>query len=461
MENVIVEISKFVIIILMTIYTYYGFAVLRTKNKRKKKHLYSAQTMLIFLIQFICNLVLWTNTGSLKVAIFYLVQVVFVAGFGILYKTFYSEIPRTIMNHMMMMFSISFIMLTRLSYNTAWRQMGMACAGMVIGLFIPMILGKMKFLMKLQWLYAFIGIGMLAYVYLFGVVIYGSKNWVSVGGILIQPSEFVKILYVFFIAAALAEVKEFRKIVLVTGIAAAHVMILVLEKDLGAALILFITYVIMLYVATGKSFYLFGGLAGGSAASVVAYHLFPHVQVRVSAWMNPWATIDNSGYQVAQSLFAIGTGGWFGMGLGKGLPTSIPVGKTDFIFSAISEEFGGIFALWIVLLYVTCFVLFVTIALKAKEVFYKLVALGLSVIFIVQVFLCIGGVTKFIPSTGVTLPLISYGGSSVLSTIVMFSILQGIYLMNQNEEGKIEKDKRKGRRTNKGQRIPRVQEVEE
>lgn len=461
MENVIVEISKFVIIILMTIYTYYGFAVLRTKNKRRKRSRYRLQRFLIFLIQFVCNLVLYTNTGNIKVLIFYLAQFAFVAGFCLLYEVCYKEIPKSILNHMMMLFTISFIMLTRLSYDTAWRQFAMACVAMGIGLLVPIILGKMKILMKLQWLYAVLGIGILAYVMLFGVVKYGSKNWVSIAGTLIQPSEFVKILYVFFVAAALAEAENFRRIVLVTGLAAAHVLILVLEKDLGAALIYFITYVIMLYVATGRSFYLFGGLAGGSVASVAAYHLFPHVQVRVSAWLNPWASIDNSGYQVAQSLFAMGTGGWFGMGLGKGLPTVIPVGKTDFIFAGISEEFGGIFALLIILLYVTCFVMFVTISLKAKEPFYKLVSLGLSVMFIVQIFLCIGGVIKFIPSTGVTLPLISYGGSSVLSTVIVFSILQGIYLMNQNEEGKIEKEKRKIRRANQGQGVPTIKEVEE
>ena len=241
--------------------------------------------------------------------------------------------------------------------------------------------------------------------------------------------------------------------------AGAHVLLLVLERDLGASLILFLTYIIVLYIATGKSFYLFGGLLGGAAASFVAYQLFPHVKVRVSAWLDPWATIDSSGYQVAQSLFAIGTGGWFGMGIGKGLPTSIPVGKSDFIFSAISEEFGGIFALWILFLYVSCFILFLTIALRTKEIFYKLVALGLSIMFAVQVFLSIGGVTKFIPSTGVTLPLLSYGGSSVLSTVIVFSILQGIYMMNQNEDGKIEK--RKVRRTNQKQSATVIREVRE
>ena len=459
MENVVVEIAKFVILILMTIYTFYGFAVVRKKNQKKRRHMYAIQSVLIFINHFIGNIVLYITTQNLKILVFYLAQLAFLAGFGILYPLFYKGISKSILNHMMMLFSISFIMLARLSYDSAWRQFGMATVAMAVGLFVPVIIGKMKILMKLKWLYAAVGIGLLAYVYGFGVVVYGAKNWIRIGGTLIQPSEFVKILFVFFIAAALAWAKQFYQIVIVSAMAGAHVLLLVLERDLGASLILFLTYIIVLYIATGKSFYLFGGLLGGAAASFVAYQLFPHVKVRVSAWLDPWATIDSSGYQVAQSLFAIGTGGWFGMGIGKGLPTSIPVGKSDFIFSAISEEFGGIFALWILFLYVSCFILFLTIALRTKEIFYKLVALGLSIMFAVQVFLSIGGVTKFIPSTGVTLPLVSYGGSSVLSTVIVFSILQGIYMMNQNEDGKIEK--RKVRRTNQKQSATVIREVRE
>lgn len=169
------------------------------------------------------------------------------------------------------------------------------------------------------------------------------------------------------------------------------------------------------------------GLGGGSLASWVAYRLFDHVKVRVLAWQNPFGYIDKEGYQISQSLFAIGTGGWFGMGLNQGLPTSIPVVDSDFIFAAIAEEFGGFFALFLILLYVNCFVILINIALKSEDNFLRLLSLGFSVMFGFQVFLSVGGVIKFIPSTGVTLPLISYGGSSMVSTIIMFMIIQGIY----------------------------------
>ncbi|MFR1028742.1 MAG: penicillin-binding transpeptidase domain-containing protein [Clostridium sp.] len=166
----------------------------------------------------------------------------------------------------------------------------------------------------------------------------------------------------------------------------------------------------------------------------MAYQLFAHVRVRVAAWQDPWSNMNQGGYQICQSLFAIGTGGLFGMGLGQGMPKSVPVVESDFIFSAIAEEMGVIFCIFLILIYISSFIMFVNIALKMKKNFYKLCAFGLSVVLIFQVFLSIGGVTKFIPSTGVTLPLISYGGSSIITTIVIFSIIQGMYVRNRREE---------------------------
>jgi cell division protein FtsW (lipid II flippase) len=220
--------------------------------------------------------------------------------------------------------------------------------------------------------------------------------------------------------------------------AAAHVLVLVLSKDLGSALIFFITYLTMLFVATGSWGYLLGGIAAGSGASVIAYYLFAHVRTRVMAWLDPWSDIDNRGYQITQSLFAIGTGGWFGMGLYQGMPYKIPVVEKDFVFAAISEELGGIFAICLLLVCLGCFLQFMMIASRMQAIFYKLIAFGLGMEYIIQVFLTIGGVIKFIPSTGVTLPLVSYGGSSILSTFIMFSVIQGLYILKKNDEEEYE-----------------------
>ncbi len=144
--------------------------------------------------------------------------------------------------------------------------------------------------------------------------------------------------------------------------------------------------------------------------------------------------IDKEGYQVCQSLFAIGTGGWFGVGLTCGMPEKIPVVEQDFVFSAISEEMGGIVAICLILVCMSCFLMFLNIAMQLKDSFYKLVALGLGTMYGFQVFLTIGGVIKFIPSTGVTLPLVSYGGSSLFSTVIIFAVIQGFYILRETEE---------------------------
>ena len=164
------------------------------------------------------------------------------------------------------------------------------------------------------------------------------------------------------------------------------------------------------------------------------------MQVRVLAWLNPLSVYEKEGYQVSQSLFGIGTGGWFGLGLNQGLPNKIPIVEKDFVFAAISEELGGIFALCVIFICLSVFFMFMNIAIKMRDDFYKLIAIGLATIYALQVFLTIGGTIKFIPSTGVTLPLISYGGSSLLSTFIFFGIIQGLYVRNMTEEEKVTTD---------------------
>ena len=259
----------------------------------------------------------------------------------------------------------------------------------------------------------------------------------------------MKIIFVFFVAASLKTDTSFKNIVITTAVAAMHVLILVVSKDLGAALIIFAVYLVMLYVASRQPLYVLVGLIAGSGASVVAYKLFNHVRVRVLVWKDPFTVYNEGGYQVAQSLMAIGTGSWFGMGLFQGAADQIPVAESDFIFSAIAEEMGLIFALGLILVCVSVYMMFLNIAMQLRDSFYKLVALGLGTCYIFQIFLTIGGVTKFIPSTGVTLPLVSYGGTSVLSTIIMFAIIQGLYVLREDEEEDIERKKLQRRRNSR------------
>lgn len=436
MVHLITELSKYTMLILFALYTYQGFSALR-KNcpPRKQNRKFHRQIFYMYLIHCNAYAVLLASTKNMELLIFYLAQVIFFTAVFVLYYTVYHNASKLVVNNMCMLLALGFIILTRLSYDTAVRQFKLAVIAMAISLLIPYLISRLKFFRKLTWLYAILGIGMLGAVAVMGAVTKGAKLSFTVAGITIQPSEFIKIIFVFFVAAMLYESTEFAQVVKTTIFAALHVMILVLSKDLGGALIFFIAYLIMLYVATRKPMYLFAGLGAGSIAAIVAYFLFNHVRVRVLAWKAPLEHYELEGNQISNSLFAIGTGGWFGMGLNQGMPGKIPEVKKDFIFSAIAEEFGGIFALCLVLVCFSCFLMFLNIAMQMKDRFYKYVALGLGTIYGFQVFLSIGGNIKFIPSTGVTLPLVSYGGSSLLSTLIIFSIIQGLYLLRQREGG--------------------------
>ena len=312
---------------------------------------------------------------------------------------------------------------------------------------VPFLINKFKLLKELKWVYALVGLLALGIVYVLGAVTNGSKISYTLGGYTFQPSEFVKIIFVLFVAGMLVEADKFSHVFLSAFIAALHILILVCSKDLGSALIFFIVYISMLLVATKKWIYLFLGSGTGIAAAIFAYRVFTHVQVRVQAWKDPWSAIDGAGYQITQSLFAIGTGGWFGMGIFQGSPTSIPYVEADFVFSAVAEEFGVIFALCMILVCLSCFLMFMRIARSITERFYMLTTVGIAVMYAFQVFLTIGGGTKFIPLTGVTLPLVSYGGSSVLTTIIMFSIIQGLNIIKQDEGEKLKRKKEKPKKS--------------
>lgn len=449
MVNIIVEFSKYLNIVLITLYTYYAFRIFGYSDKKKKNRTFGKMNRIIFILHFICYSVLYINTENYKIVLLYLMELALLIAVICLYQWIYVGLSKLILHNMILLLTIGFIIQTRLSYSKTVRQFAITAAALGICLVIPLLIDKLKALSKLGWIYGAAGILLLLSVLFFGVENYGATNWINLFGVQIQPSEFVKILFVFCIASLLSKRIDFRHVVCVTVLAAMHVLILVLEKDLGGALIFFVTYLVMLYIATSNPLYFFSGLTAGCLASYLAYHRFYHVRVRVMAWKDPWSLIDKEGYQVSQSLFAIGTGSWFGLGLTKGLPTSIPVVDSDFVFSAISEEMGGIFALCMILICISCFIMFVNIAMKIQDNFYKLIAMGLSVMYIFQVFLSIGGVTKFIPSTGVTLPLISSGGSSILSSIIMFSVIQGLYVLNQDRIEHVKKNERKAKKRKK------------
>lgn len=452
MTNIIVELSKCLIILLMACYTFSCFSIFTKEYVEDEKRVLIMQNIVMFLMHFLAYMVMYLKMNEPKLMFFYAAQVVYFLAVILLYSLIYPTVSKLIVNNMCMLISIGLIMITRLNYGSAVKQFIFAVLGSVFGLVVPVIIRKMKSLIDWTYIYAGVGLGALTLVAVFAATSGGAKLGFEIAGIGIQPSEFVKILFVFFVASSLKKSTEFKNVVVTTALAAAHVLILVLSTDLGAALIMFVVYLVMLYVATQQPLYAVAGVGAGSFAAVIGYKLFAHIKVRVAAWKDPFATYSDGGYQVAQSLFAIGTGSWFGMGLCQGSPDLIPVAETDFIFSAIAEELGVIFALCLILVCVSCYVMFLNIAMEIRNRFYKLIALGLGTCYIFQVFLTIGGVTKFIPSTGVTLPLVSYGGSSMLSTMIMFGIIQGLYIIREDEEEEIIEKKRERANRNEPRR---------
>lgn len=461
MEQYITEFAKYFIAIFMALYTYECFAVFRYSTEERRNGIYIRQNLLMFLVHFACFLVICTETEEIDYLFFYAFWEIILFAAIVLFHMIYPRINRLIINNIGLLLGIGFVMLTRLSFDKAKKQFIIVTISLIIALTIPYFVEQFRFLKDLKWLYALVGIAALSAVLILGSVTKGAKLSFSIGGLSFQPSEFVKIIFVFFVASMLYKASGFLEVALSAVVAGLHVIILVCSKDLGSALIFFVVYVMMVFVATKNWFYLLLGAAGGSAAAVIAYKLFTHVQIRVLAWQDPWSVIDNEGFQITQSLFAIGSGGWFGLGLFKGTPQSIPFVEADFIFSAVTEEMGLIFAMCLILICISCFIMCMNISVRLNDKFYQLVAFGLGVTYIFQIFLTIGGGTKFIPLTGVTLPFISYGGSSVLTTLVMFSIIEGLYIIKQHEVSKSDKEKRKeasGR--NSGRREDLFEETE-
>ena len=264
----------------------------------------------------------------------------------------------------------------------------------------------------------------------------GARNWVNLGPISGQPSEFMKPVLIVILAAGFSNRPRFAKCLPTIAFAALCCGILLTERDLGALLLYFLTTVLMYYVSSSNAALSLAGLGMGAGAAVIAYHAFPYVQDRVSIWRNPWSDPLDAGYQIVRSLIAIGSGGLFGMGLGLGMPRNVPLYHSDFIFTSIAEEFGLIFSICLMAIYVLIIMRGMIVAGNARTSFHSLVAFGLVAIMGLQALLIIGGNTKLLPLTGVTLPLVSYGGSSLVSTFFSMGVLLGISSMNAEDEAR-------------------------
>lgn len=431
MREYMIELSKYAIAILMAVYTFGSFLCLFDRIG-KKRGVYTIQSLLLLLIQLLmfADLVLVTKDMQYM---FYYLFVAFLTVVIFLVPVVYVTVNRLLLNNMCMLLGIGLCVISRLSFKKAVRQYIIVLISLAVALFIPLILSKVRFLKKLTWVYAGVGVTLLAIVLILGEVTHGSKISFTLQGVTFQPSEFVKLTFLFFLAGALWENTTFPRVALTAVVAGVHVIVLVVSKDLGSALIFFVGYVFMVFAATRNYLYLLAGAVGGGGAALLAVRIFSHVRNRVVSWLDPWTYIDTKGYAITQSLFAIGSGNWFGMGLSQGNPSAIPYVEADFIFSSVCEELGVIFGICVILVILICFAEMLKIAMQIRDRFYQLIVYGIAIMYIFQIFLTVGGGIKLIPLTGVTLPFISYGGSSVMTTMIMFFMIQGIYIRLQQE----------------------------
>ncbi|MEN8114326.1 MAG: FtsW/RodA/SpoVE family cell cycle protein [Actinomycetota bacterium] len=278
-----------------------------------------------------------------------------------------------------------------------------------------------------------------------GAVVNGSRLWLRADlpfadyVVSFQPGEVAKVLLTVFLASYLADraeamstvsrsvgplrLPEPRHLGPVIVAAAAAFAVLVYQRDLGASLLLFGLFIGMLYTASGRAFYLGAGVVLGAIAGVTAYAMFSHVQVRISAWIDPFADYTGAGYQTAQGLFAMGSGSLTGSGLGLGRPDLIPAAATDFVFAAVGEELGLAGSVAVIIAYAFLVTVGFGIALRSRDRFRKYLAAGLTILLGLQSFLILAGIVRLMPITGITLPFMSYGGSSLLASALTLALL--------------------------------------
>ena len=329
-----------------------------------------------------------------------------------------------------MLVSIGAIMIYRIDPILGTKQLIWIALGILSFYITYFLLKYIRIWDKLSYFYIAIVYILFIMTLLLGERTLGAINWIEIKsiGIKIQPAEFIKILLIFIIAGYYSKTEKYKNrkhsSYIFMGIIYSFFAFLFLQRDLGMVLMFYAIFISLQYIYEEDRKLILYNIGLFIIGGILGYFLFSHVRIRVETWIDPWRFINDKGYQITQSLFAIAEGGFFGKGLGLGYPHFIPLAYNDFIFSAIVEEMGIFTGIGIIMLFLILFYRGFKIAMNQDIKFYKILALGISILFCVQSFIIIGGVIKLIPLTGITLPFVSYGGSSLLSSFIALGILQ-------------------------------------
>lgn len=437
MIDLYIIISKYLFILYIAVFVFCGFMINLTRQNMARFNVaagLSNQRICIVLFHITASVILISASVEFEmqpVILYCAVGFLLIIGGNILTAKLYPDGSHLLYNCVFFLMDIGLMMLYRLNTDLANKQLIWNAIGIGMMFIMPKLLAVMPRLDKFKKLYIISALVLLCATLVFGFASGGSKNWIDIGPIGFQPSEIIKVLFVFYLASAFANKPGLRELIVPTALSGAVVLILVAgQNDLGSALIFYMTFLVVLFISTSNYFYLLGGLAFISVAASAAYKIFSHIKIRVEAWQNPWLDVHNKGYQIAQSLFAICTWGVTGIGFTRGYATSIPVVERDFIFAAICEEFGVIFAVGLILIFMLILLEGARGAIENNNRFLSLVCAGFTALIAFQSFLIIGGVIKFIPLTGVTLPFVSYGGTSIVISYVIIAVMQWIIMRN-------------------------------
>lgn len=398
-------------------------------DKKEKKY-QKKSLVLLFLFTFLSlSLALIYNIDNITSTDFYIYLALLVV--VVLSTTLVNKITNAdniLLMIVNMLFAIGVAIIYRLDPSFGKRQLQFYIVGIVLFFITFGLLKTFKFWNNIRLFYVIISVGLFMATLVFGSYIGGAKNWIILGPVTIQPSEFIKIPLAFYIASFYSKYNEismkpfgryYMNIVIYIFIG-----FLFLQKDLGTALIFFGLMILSQFVFEKDRVLITINIVAMIFGSIFAYFMFGHVRIRVATWLDPWSDINVTGYQITQALFALASGGLFGTGIGLGHPDYIPVAESDFIFSAISEEMGIFMGIAVVLLFMILVYRAFKISLSQQDKFYSILAFCIGVLFALQTFIILGGVLKIIPLTGVTLPFISQGGSSMLSGFILLGCLQ-------------------------------------
>ncbi len=329
---------------------------------------------------------------------------------------------------------VGVVVLYTVSPSRGVKQASYYALGLAAMLVVSLLVSHKRRFKGLTLLAMVLGVAALILPLAFGEWSGGAKNWVTlplVGSF--QPSELVKLSLVLAMAYYFSAHRTVLQMMPAILFAGACLLLLMLQRDLGTALIYYATTLAMFYVACGNVPLTIAGLGGGVGAAVLGYKMFAHVKVRVAMWRNPWSDPLDKGYQIIQALLAIGSGGLFGVGLGQGTPEKIPAYYNDFIFAVICEQLGLVFGVLLLAVYVLLILRGVTVMGRSRRSFDMLLGCGVLAMLAIQTFMIVAGVIKMLPLTGVTMPFLSYGGSSLLSCLSMIGILHGIAARAQED----------------------------